>query len=184
MEQESLPKTADSVAGSPPAPPSDRRPRSSFRWLAGGAVVLVLATAAVVLARSISAPSDSGEGRIIDYGPSSAVVASPTTTTPTAYPYLPSAPVDKTTPVTILNNSLVAGLGTRVASQLAADGWTNLSVGNYAGRTMDRTTVYYGANSASEKAAAEYLAEILEAAAERRTPDLSANTVYVIVTGK
>jgi hypothetical protein len=57
-------------------------------------------------------------------------------------------------PVTVLNNSRVHHLASRVAAQLAAHGWPIRKTGNFTGRVI-ATTAYYGPG---QRAAAERLA--------------------------
>jgi hypothetical protein len=57
-------------------------------------------------------------------------------------------------PVTVLNNSRVHHLASRVAAQLAAHGWSIRKTGNFTGRVI-ATTAYYGPG---QRAAAERLA--------------------------
>jgi hypothetical protein len=59
--------------------------------------------------------------------------------------------------VTVLNNSVIKGLGDRAAAQVQARGWQIAQVGNFAGR-LEVTTVYYSPGDAGEEAAARELA--------------------------
>ena len=79
-----------------------------------------------------------------------------------------------------MNNSTVAGLAARTASELAANGWNVAEVGNYPGPNITNTTVYYG-NNAGEKEAALAIADELGATAELRPG--SGSGVTVVVTG-
>ncbi|MEV0356550.1 LytR C-terminal domain-containing protein [Nocardia sp. NPDC050697] len=97
----------------------------------------------------------------------------------------PAAPsVNRAVPVRVLNNSLVAGLAGRTASELGANGWSNVATGNYAGGTLPKTTVFYG-DSPAEQAAAEAIAAEIGAVAEPRFAGISGSEpgVIVIVTG-
>ncbi|MFC8526566.1 LytR C-terminal domain-containing protein [Nocardia sp. NPDC057227] len=111
-----------------------------------------------------------------------------TTTTTTAAPPPPPPPtapsVNRAVPVRVLNNSLVAGLAGRTASELGANGWSNVGTGNYAGGTLPKTTVFYG-DSPAEQAAAEAIAAEIGAVAEPRFAGISGSEpgVIVIVTG-
>ena len=78
---------------------------------------------------------------------------------------------------------MVVGLGSRVAARLTGDGWTNVSVGNYLGMTLNRPTVFYGANSAREKAAADSLAIAVGGIVEPRPANLDPDIVFVVLTG-
>jgi hypothetical protein len=84
-------------------------------------------------------------------------------------------------PVHVLNNSTVAGLAARTASELTADGWNVAEVGNYPGPNITNTTVYYG-NNPGEKEAALAIADELGATAEPR-PGGTGSGVTVVVTG-
>ncbi|WP_330250815.1 LytR C-terminal domain-containing protein [Nocardia sp. NBC_00565] len=101
--------------------------------------------------------------------------SSAATTTPT------TSTANRAVPVRVLNNSTVAGLAARTASELTANGWTVAEVGNYPGPNVTKTTVYYG-NSSGEKEAALAIADELGASAEPRT-DSSGSGVTVVVTG-
>ncbi|WP_067653949.1 LytR C-terminal domain-containing protein [Nocardia harenae] len=107
-------------------------------------------------------------------------------TTTAAPPPPPPAPpsVNRAVPVRVLNNSLVAGLAGRTASELGANGWSNVATGNYAGGTLPKTTVFYG-DSPAEQAAAEAIAAEIGAVAEPRFAGISGSEpgVIVIVTG-
>ncbi|MFC3963337.1 LytR C-terminal domain-containing protein [Nocardia jiangsuensis] len=108
-----------------------------------------------------------------------------TTTAAPPPPPPPTAPsVNRAVPVRVLNNSLVAGLAGRTASELGANGWSNVATGNYAGGTLPRTTVFYG-DSPAEQAAAEAIAAEIGAVAEPRFAGISGSEpgVIVIVTG-
>ncbi|UGT64778.1 LytR C-terminal domain-containing protein [Nocardia asteroides] len=108
-----------------------------------------------------------------------------TTAAPPPPPPPPTAPsVNRAVPVRVLNNSLVAGLAGRTASELGANGWSNVGTGNYAGGTLPKTTVFYG-DSPAEQAAAEAIAAEIGAVAEPRFAGISGSEpgVIVIVTG-
>ncbi len=84
-------------------------------------------------------------------------------------------------PVHVLNNSTVAGLAARTASELTADGWAVAEVGNYPGPNITNTTVFYG-NNPGEKEAALAIADQLGVTAELRS-GVSGSGVTVVVTG-
>lgn len=112
-------------------------------------------------------------------------VETTTTAAPPPPPPPPAAPsVNRAVPVRVLNNSLVAGLAGRTASELGANGWSNVATGNYAGGTLPKTTVFYG-DSPAEQAAAEAIAAEIGAVAEPRFAGISGSEpgVIVIVTG-
>ena len=69
-------------------------------------------------------------------------LTTPAPASPAASPPPAPAAVAPVLPVTVLNNSRVAGLADRAASQLRADGWPTPVVGNFRGRVA-RTTVYW-----------------------------------------
>ncbi|MEV0295654.1 LytR C-terminal domain-containing protein [Nocardia sp. NPDC050710] len=112
------------------------------------------------------------------------VAANTTAPTSTKTPTTTAATVNRAVPIRVLNNSLVAGLAGRTAEQLAADGWTNVSSGNYSGGTIAKTTVYYG-NSPGERDAALAIAAELGATAEPKSAGVGDSTagVVVILTG-
>lgn len=105
--------------------------------------------------------------------------AAPTTTTTTTAPE--PGGVDQAVPVRVLNNSLVAGLAARTASELGAAGWSNVSTGNYAGENLTTTTVFYGSGAGDQAAAAEIAAQ-LGATVAAKTGDTSPGVV-VVLTG-
>ncbi|MEV6072833.1 LytR C-terminal domain-containing protein [Nocardia sp. NPDC052001] len=102
----------------------------------------------------------------------------PVTTTP------PAGAVDKSVPVRVFNNSMVAGLAAKTAGDLVANGWNIAETGNYGSGVIPKTTVYYG-TSPGEKAAAQAIAAQLGVAAEPRFAGIldSPPGVIVIVTG-
>ncbi|KAA0022138.1 LytR C-terminal domain-containing protein [Antrihabitans cavernicola] len=94
-----------------------------------------------------------------------------------------SGTVDKTVAVRVFNNSSITGLAAKTADELKADGWNVAETGNYSEGQIPKTTVYYG-DSASEKTAAEAIANTIGASAEKRFAGIenSSPGVIVIVT--
>ncbi|GEM30016.1 hypothetical protein NN3_10230 [Nocardia neocaledoniensis NBRC 108232] len=114
--------------------------------------------------------------------PTTTTVAPTTTTTTTAPTTTASGgAVDQSVPVRVLNNSLVAGLAARTASQLTSSGWSNVSTGNYSGANLTATTVFYGGGAGDKAAATEIAAEIGGTVAPK-TGDTSPGVV-VVLTG-
>ncbi|WP_416563874.1 LytR C-terminal domain-containing protein [Nocardia testacea] len=122
----------------------------------------------------------------------SSAAAAPTTpaaesgTTTAAVPTTTAAAggVDRSAPVRVLNNSMVAGLASTTANELTARGWTNTSTGNYAATTLENTTVYYGPAPADEATAAAVAADI-GATTAPMIPGLGDGSgVVVVVTGR
>ncbi|MEU0542352.1 LytR C-terminal domain-containing protein [Nocardia sp. NPDC005978] len=119
-----------------------------------------------------------------------APATTPETTAPvtTPPPVTTTAPaggaVDKSIPVRVYNNSMVAGLAAKTANQLTAGGWNVAETGNYGAGSIPNTTVYYG-SSPAEKATALAIASEIGATAEPRIPGLSASPtgIIIIVTG-
>lgn len=109
-----------------------------------------------------------------------ATTAPTTTAAPTTPAPPPAAAVDRTVPVRVLNNSVVAGLASRTASQLQADGWTNVSSGNYASGNIAKTTVYYG-DSPGEREAALAIAQELGAPAEPKSTGVDQGAGVVVI---
>ena len=70
----------------------------------------------------------------------------------------PTRPAVPRAPVTVLNNSMINGLGEQAAAELSDGGWTIAKVGNYTG-LIPATTVYYTPGNAAQRAAAEQLAK-------------------------
>lgn len=89
-------------------------------------------------------------------------------------------------PVRVLNNSTVSGLAAETAGTLESDGWTVAETGNYSSGTIATTTVYYSANSATEKQAAQQIAATLGIDAEQRFSGITTASpgVIVIVTSQ
>ncbi|WP_327110596.1 LytR C-terminal domain-containing protein [Nocardia sp. NBC_01730] len=87
-------------------------------------------------------------------------------------------------PVRVLNNSMVAGLAAKTASQLSANGWTIAETGNYPGTNIAKTTVYYG-TSPGDREAARAIADEIGADVAPKSSGIgdSAPGVTVIVTG-
>ncbi|MFE3446823.1 LytR C-terminal domain-containing protein [Nocardia sp. NPDC059180] len=162
------------------------------------ALAMVLIALAIVFAglgaMSLSSADSDTESAETSAPETTSVAVAPQATsarTTTAVPTTTAAPtttsttpvVDQTTPIRVLNNSLVAGLASKTVNQLAANGWTNASAGNYAGSTIAATTVYYG-KAAGDKAAAEAVAAVLGAGVAPMIAGLGGSTgVVVVVTG-
>jgi hypothetical protein len=89
------------------------------------------------------------------------VSPSPTTsaaaTVPTATTGSPSPSPVARVPLTVLNNSTIAGLADRAAAAAERRGWRVAQVGNFAGR-LPATTVYYTPGNVAEERAARQLA--------------------------
>ena len=95
-------------------------------------------------------------------GPSTATASTPPptpppTTVPTTVVPPPSSPALARVPLTVLNNSTIAGLADRAAAAAERRGWRVAQVGNFAGR-LPVTTAYYTAGNAAEERAARQLA--------------------------
>ncbi|WP_216917339.1 LytR C-terminal domain-containing protein [Nocardia noduli] len=103
-----------------------------------------------------------------------------TTTQATTSAPPPAEALDRAVPVRVLNNSVVAGLASRTASQLQADGWTNVSSGNYANGNIAKTTVYYG-DSPGEREAALAIAQQLGAPAEPKSAGVDQGAGVVVI---
>jgi hypothetical protein len=134
------------------------RPRRSA-WPAAGALLLLVAAAAVVLGvralggdgrPSASSTSSGTTAAAASVGaPSPSPAASPTPA-PTRAGEGPAtgatteadAEVDRSAPVTVLNATGRAGLATGVAATLRSAGWSVASTGNYR-QDPPPTTVYY-----------------------------------------
>ncbi len=83
------------------------------------------------------------------------VGSGPAPTTPAPAP--PTRPATPRAPLTVLNNSTIAGLADRAAGEAQVRGWQVAQVGNFAGR-LPATTVYYTPGDAAQEAAARQLA--------------------------
>ncbi|WP_327149349.1 LytR C-terminal domain-containing protein [Nocardia sp. NBC_01329] len=114
--------------------------------------------------------------------PTTAAAGSTTATVPTTTAAAGGA--DRSAPIRILNNSMVAGLASTTASDLTARGWTNTSTGNYASTTLAATTVYYGSAPGDEATAAAVASDI-GATTAPMIPGLGDGSgVVVVVTGR
>ena len=94
--------------------------------------------------------------------PTSATVttAVPTTTVPPPTTGAPSTlPPVARAPLTVLNNSTIAGLADRAAAAAERRGWQIAQVGNFAGRLPVSTAYYTPGNAAEERAARQLAAE-------------------------
>ena len=93
--------------------------------------------------------------------------ASPTTSPPPApttapQPTAAPPPAQPRAPVTVLNNSTVAGLGQQVADDVRRKGWRVASIGNFAGRIPVSTIYFTPGNTAQERAARQFAADFPE----------------------
>ncbi|MGO4613720.1 LytR C-terminal domain-containing protein [Nocardia sp. 2YAB30] len=90
----------------------------------------------------------------------------------------------RSVPVRVLNNSMIAGLAAKTASELSANGWTIAETGNYPGTNIAKTTVYYG-TSPGDREAARTIADEIGAEIAPKSSGIgdSAPGVTVIVTG-
>ncbi len=82
---------------------------------------------------------------------------------PTATPAPPAQtsaipPSQEVMPVTVLNNSALTGLASRVAGELEAGGWPIAELLNYSETQVPATTVFFTPGKPAEKAAAQALA--------------------------
>ncbi|GGL28440.1 hypothetical protein GCM10011588_49080 [Nocardia jinanensis] len=112
-----------------------------------------------------------------DAGSSTTTAVAPTTTAA-------ADGVDRSVPIRVLNNSMVAGLASTTASDLTARGWTNTTTGNYAATTLAATTVYYGSAPGDAETAAAVAADI-GATAAPMIPGLGDGSgIVVVVTGR
>jgi LytR cell envelope-related transcriptional attenuator len=104
-------------------------------------------------------PSPTSTAPTASMTPSRATTAAPTTATasPTSSPAgLPAVP---RAPLTVLNNSTIAGLADRAAAAAERRGWQIAQVGNFAGRLPVSTAYYTPGNAAEERAARQLAAE-------------------------
>ncbi|MFE6920173.1 LytR C-terminal domain-containing protein [Nocardia sp. NPDC057663] len=134
-------------------------------------------TAAATTTRAAVAPTSSAAAASTTTTVAPTTTTAPTTTAPAA----PAASVDQSVPVRVLNNSLVAGLAARTASELTSAGWSNVSTGNYNGANLTATTVFYG-SGAGDKAAATEIAADIGGTVAPKSGDTSPGVV-VVLTG-
>ena len=100
------------------------------------------------------APTETGSPSV---SPSPSPTTSAAATVPTATTAPPSPSPVARAPLTVLNNSTIAGLADRAAAAAERRGWRVAQVGNFAGR-LPATTVYYTPGNAAEERAARQLA--------------------------
>lgn len=153
---------------------------------------------AMSLSSADSESSDNAEGAAT--ASSTTALAAPRATTSAAVPTTAAAEssttavaptttaaageVDRSAPVRVLNNSMVAGLASTTAADLVARGWTNTSTGNYAATTLEATTVYYGSAPGDEATAAAVASDI-GAVTAPMIPGLGDGSgIVVVVTGR
>lgn len=91
-----------------------------------------------------TAPTTTGTGSV------SSLPSTPATSSP------PTAAVDRSTPVTVLNATRTSGLAASVAESLRSSGWTVPTTDNYR-RSRPPTTVFY--SSAEQRATAQAVAD-------------------------
>lgn len=105
------------------------------------------------------------------------VTASPAPASTTSAPA--KVAVDRSIPVVVLNATTRTGLAARAARSLRALGWTVVSVGNWRGGGVDRTTVF----AAGYAVAARTLRADVRAAAAVRTPlpSMSQNRLVLVL---
>lgn len=96
--------------------------------------------------------------------PTAGLTSAPTTVPPTTAPTTvapppppSSPPAVARAPLTVLNNSTIAGLADRAAAAVERRGWDVAQVGNFGGR-LPMTTAYYTPGNAAEERAARQLA--------------------------
>jgi hypothetical protein len=181
--------------GLPPRPrPGDRRPAPApgpsllvVRAIAGAALsVCAVALGIVGLAWTEGAPE-----RVAAVAEQAAAVLATPSPTPSpavavpraaAPPVLPAPTVAPPArqPVTVLNNSRIAGLAARSAERFTAGGWAVEAVGNFRGR-IPVTTVYY--DPGLESTAREFAADFEGVVRVRpRFEGLPAHGVVVVLT--
>jgi hypothetical protein len=152
--------------GTHAAPPSPARllVRSLF---AVAAVGLVVALLVMWRGSPTTSTADSGPGPAVVSPSMPAALASSTPTpkevlSPSAGPTI-AAPTPKPTrvvgPLFVANNTRETGKAKRAAAKFHQGGWPISGTGNYRGRRIAETTVYYTPGNAQELAAAQSLHE-------------------------
>ena len=81
-------------------------------------------------------------------------------------------------PVTVLNASKVPGLARKTASQLEMNNWTIRSIGNWSGKSVQASVVYYpeGAKESATALAKEVSAKVFPAPS-----DLAQTTLTYVI---
>ncbi len=112
-----------------------------------------------------SSPAPAGPSSTAGQSASAAMTASSPATssapeTSSAPATTASAPgVDKSTPVSVLNASGVAGLAAKYAAAVTAAGWSVSQTANWAGAAQPSSVIFY--NGASQKGNADALGQLL-----------------------
>lgn len=112
-----------------------------------------------------SGSASSGSASSSATGSSPSATAAPTAEPTTVAPPPPSPPPATSpaglarAPLTVLNNSTVAGLADRAAADAQRRGWSVAQVGNFAGRLPVSTAYYTPGDAASERAARQLAVE-------------------------
>lgn len=113
---------------------------------------------------------------------SSAPVTSPAPEASSAPATTDSAPgVDKSTPVSVLNASGVAGLAAKYAATLTAAGWSVSQTANWAGAAQPSSVIFY--NGAAQKGNADALGSLLGITRLIDTAELQVPLAVVIGPG-
>ncbi|MGL5858373.1 MAG: LytR C-terminal domain-containing protein [Angustibacter sp.] len=88
----------------------------------------------------------------------------------------PSVTADKTTPITVLNDTGITGLAARAAKSLEEQGWTVESTGNYQG-DQPSTAVFYP--DSAQKATASALVDDLGGGEVKQSSDFDGITIVL-----
>ncbi|MBT1004334.1 LytR C-terminal domain-containing protein [Paenarthrobacter sp. DKR-5] len=125
---------------------------------------------------SHSAPTPSAARTSAPASAKAPAQAAAPTPTPSA-----SAAVDKTTSVTVLNASGVAGLGAKVAGQVQSAGWPVGSVANWQGQPQPSSVIFY--NGAAQEGNAKALGALLNITRLVDTAEIGVPLAVVIGPG-
>ena len=157
---------------SSPAPPAGARLVGGVLALAGIAL-LVLGLLALrgggddsppAAAPTSTAPASPTSSSPSTVAPTTEVTAQPTSRPTTVVPPPPTPSTAEPSglaraPLTVLNNSTVAGLADRAAAAAERRGWDVAQVGNFAGRLPVTTAYFTPGDAASERAARQLAVE-------------------------
>ncbi|MFJ5955160.1 LytR C-terminal domain-containing protein [Paenarthrobacter sp. NPDC092416] len=92
-----------------------------------------------------------------------------------------SAPVDKTTVISVYNGTATAGLASRVAGLVQGDGWPLGTVGNWGGLPQQTSVIFY--NGPTQKANADALGSLLGIKSIVESPEIQQPVVVVVGPG-
>jgi hypothetical protein len=153
--------------------------------VAGMAVVVLVVVGAFTLLGDRGADSNVNAAPTTQPSASSSAAPSASASSPaatTSAPADPSAAVDKTIELRVLNSTETGGLAAKFSEQLKTDDWTIGTTGDSNQRGLETTLVYYA--KSSQKATADALVESLGFGKVKKSPGNAGSTGVTIVLGE